>query len=195
MTDYRTELQKLVAAYDEHGGKWPDHHEQTLFAAVEHARTALAHPEPAGEVTDEELWNMYDQMSGEPGDWAWVRNYARAIIALDRSRRTPVQPAEGEVAELVEWMKGSAEDERLLCGGNNHRSEKLDRAAALLQHHQPPHPVAVGERLPELRQRFETTLNGARCLSDRPVGNVELADRLLDDVLAWHTPTTPPEAA
>ena len=58
-----------------------------------------------------------------------------------------------------------------------------------------PQPVAVGERLPELRQRFETTLNGARCLSDRPVGNVELADRLLDDVLAWHTPTTPPEAA
>jgi hypothetical protein len=53
-------------------------------------------------------------------------------------------------------------------------------------------PVAVSERLPELRQRFESTLNGARCLSVRPVGNVQLADRLLDDVLAWST--TPPEA-
>ena len=43
--DYRAELQRLVEAYDEHGGKWPDHHEQALFQAVEDARTALAQPE------------------------------------------------------------------------------------------------------------------------------------------------------
>jgi hypothetical protein len=47
-TDYRTELQRLVKAYDEHGGKWPDHHEQALFQAVKAARTALAQPEPEG---------------------------------------------------------------------------------------------------------------------------------------------------
>jgi hypothetical protein len=46
MTDYRAELQRLVKAYDEHGGKWPDHHEQALFQAVQAARTALAQPEP-----------------------------------------------------------------------------------------------------------------------------------------------------
>jgi hypothetical protein len=45
-TDYRAELQRLVEAYDEHGGKWPDHHEQALFQAVEDARAALAQPEP-----------------------------------------------------------------------------------------------------------------------------------------------------
>jgi hypothetical protein len=47
-TDYRTELQRLVKAYDEHGGRWPDHHEQALHNAVEAARTALAQPEPEG---------------------------------------------------------------------------------------------------------------------------------------------------
>ena len=45
MTDFRAELQRLVEAYDEHGGKWPDHHEQALFQAVEDARVALAQPE------------------------------------------------------------------------------------------------------------------------------------------------------
>jgi hypothetical protein len=48
MTDYRAELQRLVKAYDEHGGRWPDHHEQALFQAVEAARTTLAQPEPEG---------------------------------------------------------------------------------------------------------------------------------------------------
>jgi hypothetical protein len=42
MTDFRAKLQRLVKAYDEHGGKWPDHHEQALFQAVEDARAALA---------------------------------------------------------------------------------------------------------------------------------------------------------
>ncbi len=47
-TDYRAELQRLVKAHDEHGGKWPDHHEQALFQAVQAARAALAQPEPEG---------------------------------------------------------------------------------------------------------------------------------------------------
>ena len=103
-----------------------------------------------------------------------------------------VPAAEGELAELVEVLEAAYEE--AIGDGCPITAARFARAAALLQHHQPPQPVAVGERLPELRQRFETTLNGARCLSDRPVGNVELADRLLDDVLAWHTSTTPPEA-
>jgi hypothetical protein len=53
-TDFRAELQRLVEAYDEHGGKWPDHHEQALFQAVEDARAALSQPEPVA-PTDEEL--------------------------------------------------------------------------------------------------------------------------------------------
>jgi hypothetical protein len=60
MTDFRAELQRLVDAYDEHGGKWPDHHEQALFQAVEDARAALAaQPEPVA-PTDEALANFTD---------------------------------------------------------------------------------------------------------------------------------------
>jgi hypothetical protein len=55
--DYRAELQRLVQAYDDHGGRWPDHHEQALFQAVETARTTLAQPEPKG-VTDEEIYSF-----------------------------------------------------------------------------------------------------------------------------------------
>jgi hypothetical protein len=38
---------------------------------------------PEQEVsTDEELWELYDQRAGEPDDWPWIRDYARAVLAL-----------------------------------------------------------------------------------------------------------------
>jgi hypothetical protein len=42
MTDYRAELQRLVKAYDDHGGRWPDDDVQALYQAVQKARAALA---------------------------------------------------------------------------------------------------------------------------------------------------------
>jgi hypothetical protein len=48
---------------------------------VQRAHAALAQPEP-GEPTDEDLWELYDQRSGEPEDWPWIRDYARAVLAL-----------------------------------------------------------------------------------------------------------------
>jgi len=48
MTDFRAELQRIVQAHDDHGGRWPTHHEDALFDAVEFARAALAQPEPQG---------------------------------------------------------------------------------------------------------------------------------------------------
>lgn len=45
---FRAELQALVKAYDEHGGRWPDSDVQALFDAVTRARTLLAEPEPCG---------------------------------------------------------------------------------------------------------------------------------------------------
>jgi hypothetical protein len=64
--DYRAELQRLVQAYDDHGGRWPQHHEDALHEAVEAARTTLAQPEPEGvserlpEPSDEllEFWRQ-----------------------------------------------------------------------------------------------------------------------------------------
>jgi hypothetical protein len=55
-----------------------------------------------------------------------------------------------------------------------------------------PAPVPVGERLPELRRAFEHVLNQARCMETRTVGNIELADRLLDAVADWALPEPQP---
>jgi hypothetical protein len=32
------------------------------------------------EPTDEELWELYDDMGGDPEDSAWCLNYARAVL-------------------------------------------------------------------------------------------------------------------
>jgi hypothetical protein len=55
-----------------------------------------------------------------------------------------------------------------------------------------PAPVPVTERLPELRRTFDQTLNWARCLEPRSVGNIALADKLLDAVVAWAQPEAQP---
>ena len=67
------------------------------------------------------------------------------VRALNCHRSQP--PAEGEVAELVEWLRENAEDERQMCESSNRASLNLERAAELLQQ-QHPTPVPVSERLP-----------------------------------------------
>jgi hypothetical protein len=105
MTDYRAELQRLVKAYDEHGGRWPDEDVQALFQAVKAARTALAQPEPEG-LTDEELLGcMLKAAASVPGgqctgilDWdEEAIAAARAVIAADRARfgRSVIEPVPG----------------------------------------------------------------------------------------------------
>lgn len=48
----------------------------------EPASVATQPNEPEAEgPTDMALWTMYDEMCGEPGEWAWVRDYARAALA------------------------------------------------------------------------------------------------------------------
>ena len=44
-TDWRAELQRLVQAYDDHGGKWPDEDVEALYNAFTRARATLAQPE------------------------------------------------------------------------------------------------------------------------------------------------------
>ena len=46
MTDYRAELQRLVQAYVDHGGGWPQEHADAMHEALKAARTALAEPMP-----------------------------------------------------------------------------------------------------------------------------------------------------
>lgn len=69
-------------------------------------------------------------------------------------------------------------------------SDLVDFARAVLARYgtASPAPVPVGERLPELRGMFERILSKARCMETRTVGNIELADRLLDAVVDWSLP-------
>ena len=75
---------------------------------------------------------------------------ARALLALP----TPQPPADGEVGELVETLKGIAYWRRHgTIGGpppapfDIRQADRLTRAAELLEH-PTPQPVAVSERLP-----------------------------------------------
>jgi hypothetical protein len=91
-TDFRAELERLVKAYDDHGGRWPDDDVRALYQAVQKARAALSAPEQG--ATDEELISAY-QSAYEP---AWKRGeYSgchvdglRAVLA--RWGRPAVEP-------------------------------------------------------------------------------------------------------
>lgn len=65
--------------------------------------------------------------------YEWGTRAQQAPVPVSEQLPKPSPPAEREVAELVVWLHGSAEDERYLCGGPNRTSEKLDRIATLLQ--------------------------------------------------------------
>jgi hypothetical protein len=115
MTDYRAELQRLVKAYDEHGGRWPDHHEQALFQAVETARTTLAQPEPGGVG---EVKELVDWLNASAREWADLGEYDegskchRAADILTRYARPTIKPVPPEpgVADHVTDDEGTRWD-------------------------------------------------------------------------------------
>lgn len=88
MTDYHAELQRLVEAYDEHGGRWPDEDVQALHNAVKAARTALTQPEPEG-PTDEDLYDLAEVFNGDP-----LPSMRRALELWSRPAIEPVPVAE-----------------------------------------------------------------------------------------------------
>jgi hypothetical protein len=111
----RAALERLISAYDEHGGRWPDHHVDALHNAVKRARADLAAADtdpangdnqPPVMLTEEELAKSWNQQADEFNRWdsldsgeqlAWAQ--ARAI-ARDRADRLP-DPAGGGEALLA----------------------------------------------------------------------------------------------
>ena len=164
MTDYRTELQRLVKAYDEHGGRWPDHHVQALFQAAEAARTALAQPEPEGVGEAAELVEWLYKSSREwrdLGEYDEGAKCHRAADTLTRYARPTTEPV--PVAEDVpheEILRLAAEEigyeftgQWFLTGGKEltletNPLELLNFAHAILARWGRPtiEPVPVAER-------------------------------------------------
>jgi hypothetical protein len=88
-TDYRAELQRLVKAYDEHGGRWPDEDVQALHNAVKAARTTLAQPEPEGVIA--------------PSNRPIISAPKLSIFAVNRPTIEPVPVSKAEIDELT-WQ-------------------------------------------------------------------------------------------
>jgi hypothetical protein len=72
-TNWRALCAELHAVFNTYA-VCQEHHQLLV-----HTAAALAQPEPQG-PTDEELWELYDEMGGVPEDSAWCLNYARAVL-------------------------------------------------------------------------------------------------------------------
>ena len=112
------------------------------------ARALLDQPEPEG-LTDAAVWDLADDLGiirGHSGDlhvsFADLGPFARAALARF-DHPTPQPPADGEVAELVEWVG----KDRQWLDLRRDVKDRILRIADLLQR-QRPQPVAVSERLP-----------------------------------------------
>ena len=174
MPDFRSLISRMADELDYYRQLLMDDRRETHALATE-ARTALAEPEPEGPTPaglndDDDLeaaaQHIYEAMRFERVETtpAWseqgnsfaqdaAREAARAVLArwgrpvIEES--SAVQPADGEVAELVALIRQIAlawEPEATLLG--NMTAGQLARAADLLESLSPPQPVPVSERLP-----------------------------------------------
>jgi hypothetical protein len=143
MTDFRAELQALVTAYDNHGGRWPQHHEDALSGAVERARFALKADRPGTRLAVHPDGTPMASI-GEAAD-------------LDAIARLAADPehARAELAEPEPPAKGEVTDEDLDAMWNTEAeyfalySEARRFARAILARFGGHHaPVPVSERLP-----------------------------------------------
>jgi hypothetical protein len=140
-------LEVFYAACNSEGGAADEIHLRGIRAVL----AAQPAPPAEGEVSDEELLAL-KSWSGSTAFESDLVDICRAAIALDRSRRAPVQPADEEVAKLVAWLKETGRElSSDLIGDavDPLAAERFFRIADLLQHLHPPQPVAVSERLPE----------------------------------------------
>ena len=76
---------------------------------------------------------------------------SRARAALADEPAVPQPPTEGEVEELVAWLRSNALTVKKASGNPaNGARQRMNRAAELLQRLSPPQPVLVSERLQQM---------------------------------------------
>jgi hypothetical protein len=132
-------LEVFYAACNSEGGTADEIHLRGIRAVL----AAQPAPPAEGDVSDEELLAL-KSWSGSTAFESDLVDICRAAIALDRSRRAPVPPAEGEVGELVDQIHQIAlawEPDACLLG--NMTAEQLARAADLLKRQQQVEDLAA----------------------------------------------------
>lgn len=148
MTDLRTAVVRLL---NEVHDLRLEGNNPSLRAALADVRDALAHPEPPGEVTYEELKGVFhsncytDDYGTHLMDADAFTDGARAAIALDRSRRAP-QVADGDrqpsgYAYRYQQFGGSVI--RFNGGGEVNGSRPVEGIPYWLG--RPPQPVLVAD--------------------------------------------------
>ena len=85
-----------------------------------------------GMLVPVEQAQVVERKTAEPDDEfdEWVKYGLRPVRW---GHPAPQPPAEGEVAEVVAWLRENAEDERQMCESSNRASLNLERAAELIQ--------------------------------------------------------------
>jgi hypothetical protein len=183
MTDYRAELQRLVEKIEYTWGDIPE----DVLELIDSIRTALAQPEPEGAGLSD------DTIEADFRSWyndRYHHHYFGVIPLVEciewtreaLARYTLAQPEpEGVADEEIEreaLKNADSDDEyRAFKSGAFFVQEHISRPAI--------EPVPVAERLPELRGMFERILCVARTSGGPLVGNIQLADQLLDAVVGW----------
>jgi hypothetical protein len=167
-------LEAFYLAARSEGGTADEIHLRGIQAAIALALSRAPVQAADGEVGEPAAWICPAEPYWDGREWQpqWqtttdqklAEYWARPGKPTPLFARAPVQPADGEVAELVadlqrfiiEYGKMRGLHPELIYsiqegieGQESHLTiSQLTRAADLLQHHQPPQPVAVGERLP-----------------------------------------------
>ena len=157
-TDYRAMCAELLAALESEGyAHWstpPDEDELCL-----RARALLDKPVAEG-PSDEEIEEWADACPDAPSEEMdpEIHGWRRCFTAKEFSETiraaiahwgypTPQPPANGEVAELAEWLRNPLKVYGALAASDS-AGGWLNRAADLLAR-PTPQPVALSERLPE----------------------------------------------
>jgi hypothetical protein len=129
-------LEVFYAACNSEGGTADEIHLRGIRAVL----AAQPAPPAEGEVSDEELLAL-KSWSGSTAFESDLVDICRAAIALDRSRRAPVPPAEGEVAELVDDLHECADS--CILDSKPYWAKPMRRAADLLKRQQQVEDLAA----------------------------------------------------
>ena len=120
---------------------WLKHGQDSWLTIADEVFAALAQPSPEGELTNEELLQIFDAAclsEGGTTDELHLRGL-RAVLAADRARRpAPEPPAEGEVGELVAALRQAAQSLTPHHSIIPLEAVRFTRAAELLERLSPP---------------------------------------------------------
>ena len=198
----RAALERLISAYDEHGGRWPQHDEDALHDAVERARADLAAEplDPAGggeallaaaamegednawERAKEQAWDMY-KIVGYQGEQALDdRGFDRAADLIrdeiTLTRRVPA-PADGEVVELAASLRRIAPQNPMGIA-----VQAIASSATLLEQLATAPTAPPKGEVGELVRWLQSTAEGQPLLSDEGYARLTRAATLLQQQAA-----------